>query len=133
VNKDLGAWIAEDCAMVLIDYQNEMFEDIRSETRADLAELNVRLSAKTAKAFDMPIVLFTVGVDYKLNGPTLPSIVSELEGIEPLDHTSMNASRIRPPARRCERPGRNDCSSAGSTPNSALPWPLSRHSRTATR
>jgi nicotinamidase-related amidase len=88
---DLGVWTADDCAMVLIDYQTEMFEVIRSETSADLAELHVRLLAKTAKAFKMPIVLSTVGVGYGFNGPTLPSILSELEGIEPIDRTSMNA------------------------------------------
>ena len=72
MNKDLGVWTSDDCALVLIDYQNEMFEVIRSETNADLVELNVRLLAKTAKAFDMPIVLSTVGVGYGFNGPTLP-------------------------------------------------------------
>jgi hypothetical protein len=51
MNKDLGVWTYEDCALLLINYQNEMFETIRSETSADLAELNVRLLAKTAKAF----------------------------------------------------------------------------------
>jgi len=76
---------------VLIDYQKEMFEVIRSETDADLAELNVRLLAKTAKALEMPIVLSTVGVELGFNGPTLPSILSELEGIEPIDRSSMNA------------------------------------------
>jgi nicotinamidase-related amidase len=76
---------------VLIDFQKEMFEVIRSETDADLVELNVRLLAKTAKALDMPIVLSTVGVGFGLNGPTLPSILSELDGIEPLDRSSMNA------------------------------------------
>jgi len=91
MNEDLGVWKAEDCAIVLIDYQKEMFEVIRSETSAELAELHVRLFAKTGKAFDMPIVLSTVGVEYKLNGPTLPSILSELDGIEPIDRTSMNA------------------------------------------
>jgi nicotinamidase-related amidase len=89
--KDLGVWTADDCALVLIDYQNEMFEVIRSETDRDLVELNVRLLAKAAKAFDMPIVLSTVGVGYGFNGPTLPSILSELDGIEPIDRTSMNA------------------------------------------
>src|SRR5256885_15520288 len=34
-----------------------MFEAIRSETDADLVELHVRWLAKTANAFDMPIVL----------------------------------------------------------------------------
>ena len=91
MNRDLGVWTYEDCALVLIDYQNEMFEVIRSETPADLVELNVRLLARTAKALDMPIVLSTVGVGYGFNGPTLPSILSELDGIEPIDRTSMNA------------------------------------------
>ncbi len=76
---------------MLIDYQNEMFEVIRSETNAALVELNVRLLAKTAKAFDLPIVLSTVGVGYGFNGPTLPSVLSELDGIEPIDRSSMNA------------------------------------------
>ena len=57
---------------MLIDYQNEMFEVIRSETNADLVELNARLLAKTAKAFDMPIVLSTVGVGFGFKGPPSP-------------------------------------------------------------
>jgi nicotinamidase-related amidase len=91
MSSDLGVWTADDCALVLIDYQKEMFEVIRSETNADLAELHVRLLAKTAKAFDVPIVLSTVGVAAGFNGPTLPSIQSELEGIEAIDRFSMNA------------------------------------------
>jgi nicotinamidase-related amidase len=91
MTRDLGVWKAEDCALVLIDYQKEMFEVIRSETSADLVELHVRLLAKTAKAFDVPIVLSTVGVKLGFNGPTLPSVVSELDDIQPIDRTSMNA------------------------------------------
>src|SRR5882724_7806945 len=91
MTSDLGVWTYSDCALVLIDYQKEMFEVIRSETDADLAELNVRLLAKAAKAFDMPIVLSTVGVGYGLNGPTRPAILAELEGVEPIDRSSMNA------------------------------------------
>jgi nicotinamidase-related amidase len=91
MNKDLGVWTYEDCALVLIDYQPEMFEVIRSETPADLVELNVRLLAKTARALDLPIVLSTVGVGFGFNGPTVPPVLSELEGIEPIDRSSMNA------------------------------------------
>jgi nicotinamidase-related amidase len=96
MNKELGVWTADDCALLLIDYQNEMFEVIRSETSADLIELHVRLLAKTARAFDMPIVLSTVGVGYGINGPTLPSILSELDGTEALDRLSMNAFEDQP-------------------------------------
>src|SRR5271154_4081279 len=91
MNNKLGVWTYNDCALVLIDYQKEMFEVIRSETPAALVELDVRLLAKTARAFDMPIVLSTVGVGAGFNGPTLPAILDELEGIEPIDRTSMNA------------------------------------------
>jgi len=91
MNSELGVWTADDCALLLIDYQNEMFEVIRSETSADLVELHVRLLARVAKAFDMPIVLSTVGVGYGFNGPTLPSVLAELDGIEPIDRTSMAA------------------------------------------
>ena len=44
---DLCVWAAEDCAFVLIGYQNEMFEVIRSKTPAHLVELRVRLLART--------------------------------------------------------------------------------------
>jgi nicotinamidase-related amidase len=91
MNKDLGVWTQEDCALVLIDHQKEMFEVIRSETDAELVELHVRLLAKTAKKLGVPIVLSTVGIAYGFNGPTLPTIVAELEGVESIDRTSMNA------------------------------------------
>ena len=95
MNRDLGVWTFENSALVLIDYQNEMFETIRSETSAELAALNVRLLARTAKAFDMPLVLSTVGVNYKINGPTLASIVADIPGVEPIDRSSMNAFEDR--------------------------------------
>jgi nicotinamidase-related amidase len=95
MNSDLGVWTYENSALVLIDYQNEMFETIRSETNAELADLNVRLLARTARAFNVPVVLSTVGVKYGLNGPTHASILAELPGVEALDRTSMNAFEDR--------------------------------------
>ena len=46
MNRDLGIWSYEECALVLIDFQKEMFETIRSETGPDLVDLHVRLLAK---------------------------------------------------------------------------------------
>ena len=91
MTNDLGVWTADDCALVLIDYQKEMFEVIRSETSADLVEMHVRLLARTAKAFGVPIVLSTVGVAAGFNRPTIPSLLAELDGIEAIDRFSMNA------------------------------------------
>ena len=91
MNRDLGVWTSDECAVVLIDYQPELFESIRSETPADLVELHVRLLAKAANAFDMPVVLSTIGVEADVNSPTQPGLVAELPDVEPIDRTSMNA------------------------------------------
>lgn len=86
-----GVWKSEDVALVLIDYQNEMFGNVRSETDAETIDLNVRLLVKAAKAFDIPVILSTVGVAAGKNGPTRASIQAELPGQNVIDRTSMNA------------------------------------------
>jgi nicotinamidase-related amidase len=86
-----GVWTRETSALVLIDYQKEMFTNVRSETGAELIDLNVRLLIKAAKAFDMPVVLSTVGVEMGVNGPTRASILAELPGARVIDRSSMNA------------------------------------------
>jgi nicotinamidase-related amidase len=91
MNRDLGVWTNADSALVLIDYQRDQFESLRSETPADLIELNTRWLARAAKAFDVPIVLSTIGVEAGANGPTLATIAAELEGIEPIDRSSTNS------------------------------------------
>src|SRR4051794_9823914 len=113
MSSDLGVWTYEDCALVLIDFQKEMFEVIRSETDAALVELNVRLLAKAAKAFDLPVVLSTVGVGYGLNGPTQPAILAELPGVEPIDRSSMNAFEDGPFHDAVEQTGRKRLIIAG--------------------
>ena len=50
MTRDLGIWSHEVCALVLIDFQKEMFETIRSEPGAASVELPVRLLVKTAIA-----------------------------------------------------------------------------------
>jgi nicotinamidase-related amidase len=89
MNRDLGLWKAEDCALVLIDYQPQQMESIRSETPAALVELHVRWLIRTAKAFGVPIVVSTVGVESGRLSPTPPAILDELDGIEPFDRSSM--------------------------------------------
>jgi len=90
MNNTQGVWSYEGSALVLIDYQKEMFENVRSETSADLIDLNIRLLIKAAKAFNIPIVLSTVGVDMGVNGPTRASILA-LPGVQVIDRSSMNA------------------------------------------
>ena len=91
MNKAQGVWTYGGTALILIDYQKEMFDGVRSETPADLIELNVRLLIRAAKAFGMPIVLSSAGVEMGQNGPTRQSILDLLPGVEPIDRSSMNA------------------------------------------
>ena len=46
---------------------------------------------KAARAFDVPIVLSTVGVKLGVNSPTFRSIAEELPGINEIDRSTMNA------------------------------------------
>src|SRR5260370_25980234 len=109
----LGVWTSADCALLLIDFQKEMFQRIRSETSVDLVELHVRLLAKAAKAFNMPIVVSSVGVQAGFNGPTLPSILAELPGVSAIDRTSMNAFEDRAFSDAVKKTGRNRLIIAG--------------------
>jgi nicotinamidase-related amidase len=96
MTKSQGVWKHEDAALILIDYQKEMFDTVRSETPAGLIDLNVRLLIKAAKAFDMPVILSTVGVEMGVNHPTRQSILDELPGIDVIDRSSMNAWEDKP-------------------------------------
>ncbi len=86
-----GVWIADGVALVLIDYQKEMFENVKSETKPDEIELNVRFLIRAARAFNIPVILSSVGVQMGVNGPTRPAIQDELPGIEVIDRSSMDA------------------------------------------
>jgi nicotinamidase-related amidase len=104
--KSSGVWKYQDVVLVLIDYQKEMFDTVRSETPADLIDLNVRLLIKAAKAFDIPIVLSTVGVEMGVNQPTRQSILDELPGIQVVDRSSMNAWEDKPFVEAVKKTGR---------------------------
>jgi hypothetical protein len=83
ITRELGVWTADRCALALIEYQEETFEVIRSGRRGDLVESHVRLLAKTAEVFDVPIALSTPGVGADFHGPKLPSILSGLDASGP--------------------------------------------------
>ena len=106
MSKPKGVWTSEDVALVLIDYQKEMFENVRSETRPAEIELNVRFLIRAANAFDIPVVLSTVGVEMGVNGPTRASIREELPGVEPIDRSSMDAWEDRGFRAAIEKTGR---------------------------
>jgi nicotinamidase-related amidase len=86
-----GVWTTDGVALVLIDYQKEMFENVKSETKPDEIELNVRFLIRAARAFNIPVILSSVGAQMGVNGPTLTAIRDDLPGIEVIDRSSMDA------------------------------------------
>lgn len=86
-----AVWNHDEVALLLIDYQPEMFGQIRSETGAALIELNTRFLIRVARALGVPVILSTVAVEMGINQPTLASIAAELPGANVIDRSSMNS------------------------------------------
>lgn len=86
-----AVWNHDQVALIIIDYQKEMFDVIRSETQAEMIELNTIYMIRIARALSIPIVLSTVGVELGVNGPTKPSIRAELADLPEIDRDTMDA------------------------------------------
>lgn len=86
-----AVWNHDEVALILIDYQKEMFEQIHSETGPERIDLNIRFLIRVANAVGIPVILSTVGVEMGVNGPTRSSIAAELPDTSVIDRSSMNA------------------------------------------
>src|SRR6267143_5326426 len=85
-----GIWDAADCALLLIDYQQNVLEQVFEQDRR-VVELNARTLAKAALDFKIPVILSTVGVEMGVNGPTIPSLKAVLPNVKDIDRSSMNS------------------------------------------
>jgi nicotinamidase-related amidase len=80
----------ENAALLLIDYQPSQVATVRSMDHQLLLK-NVVSTAKTAKAFGLPIVHSTINVASGRQKPTVPELALVLEGNPPIDRTSINS------------------------------------------
>ena len=79
-----------NCAIALIDYQPEQFSTVGSTTRDEIL-LGVVTLAKLSRAYEIPTVLSTVGVDLGVNTGTISEIKDELPDLEEIDRTGVNS------------------------------------------
>ncbi len=86
-----AVWNHDQVALLLIDYQPEMFASLRSETPAAMVEQNVRFLIRLCRALSVPMVISTVGIELGVNRPTLASIAAEAPGQRIGDRSTMNA------------------------------------------
>jgi nicotinamidase-related amidase len=87
-----GTWDAADCALLLMDYQDNVLGTIFEQDRR-VVELNVRTLATYAQMLEIPVVLSTVAVQMGVNGPTIPSLQAALPDLDPIDRSERNAWR----------------------------------------
>jgi len=78
-----------DCCLALIDHQPQMLFAIQSHDR-NLIINNVVGLAKSAKAFNVPTILSTIGAKH-FAGPVFANLQAVFPDQEPIDRTSMNA------------------------------------------
>ncbi|CAL9332031.1 isochorismatase family protein [Streptomyces sp. enrichment culture] len=80
----------ENAALALIDYQPEQVGTVRSIDQ-DLMMLNVTAVARAAAAYELPVVLSTVGVELGANSGTVEPLRTELPHVEEIDRTTLNS------------------------------------------
>jgi len=85
-----GIWDQEGCALLLVDYQENVLAEVPERSRA-IVEGNVCAIAAAAVEFDIPVILSTVGVEIGLNRPTVRSLLAALPDVEPIDRSCANA------------------------------------------
>lgn len=76
--------------LIIIDYQPVQVNSIASMDRQALVDNIVRV-ARTAKAYNLPVVLSTVNVKTGKNQPTIPQLQDVLKGVPSYDRTTINA------------------------------------------
>ena len=64
----------QNCAIALIDYQPEQYRTVTSSSAEEI-NLNVIALCKFARAYDVPVIVSTVGVDMGVNTGTAEEIL----------------------------------------------------------
>jgi nicotinamidase-related amidase len=80
----------QNAALLIIDFQPVQVSSIVTMERR-LLIANVVNLARTARLYELPVVLSTVNVATGLNSPTIRPITDVLTEAEPIDRTAINA------------------------------------------
>ena len=79
-----------NAALILIDYQPPQVSTVESMVKKELIN-NVVALAKTAKLYNLPIILSTVNVSTGVNEDTIPELADVLKDIKAIDRTTINS------------------------------------------
>lgn len=112
----------ENCVVVLIDYQPEQYRTVTSSSHEGI-DLNVIALCKLATAYDLPVVVSTVGVDMGVNEGTAKHILAELPDVNEIDRTGVNAWEDEEFRKAIEATGRQKIVMAGLWTEVCLAFP----------
>ena len=79
----------ENCTLILVDHQPQMFFGIESTSRQTIIN-NVVGLAKAANIFKVPTILTTVAAK-TFSGPLIPQLQAVFPDQKPIDRTTMNS------------------------------------------
>lgn len=113
----------ETSLVLILDYQEHVMKDIKS-TDLDLIKLNGKALARVSKAFDVPVILSTIGVKLRGDHPTIDSIRTELADQPEYDRTTMNAWEDEALREAVEKSGRKRLIFAGLWTEVCLLYPV---------
>ena len=80
----------ENCTLVIIDYQPLQVSSVASMDRRRLVE-NIVSVARTARLYELRVVLSTLNVKTGLNRPMIHPLAELFAELEPVDRTTLNA------------------------------------------
>jgi nicotinamidase-related amidase len=80
----------QNSALVVIDYQPSQFATVTSIDHQVLTD-NIVSVARLAKAFALPVVLSTVGVNGRGQAPTIPKLKAVLDDSVEIDRSEINS------------------------------------------
>jgi nicotinamidase-related amidase len=80
----------QNSALVVIDYQPSQFATVTSIDHQVLTD-NIVSVARLAKAFALPVVLSTVGVNGRGHAPTIPKLKAVLDDSVEIDRSEINS------------------------------------------
>jgi len=86
---DKGLLTPDNCAVIFIDHQPQMFFGVASIDRQDLLN-NVLVLAKAAKIFHLPAILTAVE-SRSFTGNITPQLLDLFPGLTPIERSSLNS------------------------------------------
>ena len=122
-NRSSGTWDSKECVLILIDYQPGVMSFVQSHD-IKASELNARYLTKAALAFDIPIILSTVGVQMGVNQPTIASLRDEMPDVPEIDRSSMDSWADRGFVDAVKKTGRKRLVMAGIVTEVCLAYPV---------